>query len=170
VRWAIAVCALLLDVPARAGSPTSDEARKVAARWIAAMDFDHPHDKLDPTRAAVLTGKAFMSVTYDDAGAPCREATATTETARASVLACLHEHASGRGRLRPWKSRDALRVNGALKKHLPQVRKLAGAATLVVVADGCDGHESTLILAVARGPMREPQVTAAFAQTITCDE
>jgi hypothetical protein len=161
---------MLAVVPAQAGAPTANEAKQVAARWIAAMDFDHPQDKLDPTRAAALTSKAFVSVTYDDAGAPCHEATATTEEARTTALACLHEHANGIGRLRPWKARDALRVNGALKKHLAQVKKLGGTATLVVVADGCDGKESTLILAIARGPKRDAQITAAFAQTITCDE
>jgi hypothetical protein len=168
---AIGICRLLVtEVASWAGAPSADEARQVAARWIAAMDFDHPHDKLDPTRAAGLTSTAFISVTYDDAGSACREATATTEQARTTALACLHEHAIGRGRLRPWKARDVLRVNGALKKHLPQVKKLGAGATLVVVADGCDGKESTLILAVSRGPKRVPQVTAAFAQTITCDE
>lgn len=167
MRWTIGI---LVAIPAlaQAGKPTDAQAKAAAASWIAALDFKGEH--FDAGKAASATGLPFRSVMYDDDGLRCADSTAKTDSARGTALQCLHDHADGHGRLRPWNAKAALHLTGPLRQHLPALKQLAQAATLVIVDDGCESREATLILAVAADGKTKPHVTAALAQDVSCGE
>lgn len=153
---------------AHATRPTAAQAKAAATTWISSLGFKA--DTFDSGGAAKQTALPFYSVAYDDNGAPCAATTAKTESALATALACLHKHADGHGRIRPWSKREALHLWGPLRDHASQLRALAKTATLVIVDDGCLSEETTLILAVSGDGKHAPRVTAALAQDQSCTE
>jgi hypothetical protein len=168
VRWSVGILVALAAPAAHAGKPTDAQAKAAAASWIAALDFKGEH--FDSGKAASSTGLPFQSVMYDDDGLRCADATAKTDASRGNALQCLHDHADGHGRLRPWNAKAALHLTGPLRQHLAGLKQLAKTETLVIIDDGCESRETTLILAVATDSKAKAHVTAALAQDVSCGE
>jgi hypothetical protein len=172
IRLASLCVVVGLAIPAHAGKLTDAQAKKAATDWIAAMQFKGEEGvKLDA--ATRLTGAALYAVAYDDDGAKCTETTATTAEAIGKMLGCLREHVVPSGAPKIWSKKLALRLSGPLLGHAKKIAALAKTATVVELDDGCDGMESTVILAItkdAKDPKATPRVAAVLAQRMTCGE
>ena len=167
----VAIALALLPFPAEAGKLTDAQAKKAATDWIAAMPFKDGDAKLDA--AARLTAPSLYAIAYDDEGAKCAETTAATPAAIQQLLACLREHVAPSGAPKPWSKKLALRLSGPLLGYAKKIGALAKTATVVMLDDGCDGMESTVIIAItkdAKDPKATPRVTAVLAQRLTCGE
>lgn len=164
--WILAVLVLAAG-SAVAGKPTDAQAKKAAADWVAAMHFK-VDAKLDG--ATLLTAGSLWFAAYDDEGAKCGQATATTAAAIGKALACLHGNIDPSGRLGVWTKKSGLHLWGPLAAHRKQLEALAKTATLVEFHDGCDGNESWVIVAVTRDAKNAARVSAVLSEHMACSE
>ena len=137
----------------RPPSKAEAAALKVAASWIAAMHFG------EATRpvARGLTARRMWSIAADDHGAVCPESDSA-----ATGLACLHQKITPAGKPRLWRRT----LDGPLAAHVHRIDAVARGGIVVELDEGCGGSTENQMLLV----IKNKQVTAALAQTITCAE
>jgi hypothetical protein len=168
-RFALVTAILLVPATALAGKPSAADAKKAAQAWI---DAALSEDDDAPAKAAGLSVTPFFSVDVQDGpdAPPCPAATATDAPSLAKGIACLHDHMSKDGTLKPLTAKHRKDYGSELKADLKKLEATAKSVTLVNLEAECSGTFNDVVFAVVKDKDGTFKVAGVMSLNGECGE